>query len=297
MQNFIMRPNPSLFAKVLLALLVCLLASCSALRIGYANGDTFVYWWLDGYVDFTSEQKPWVRAHIDRLFAWHRKTQLPEYAQLLSQVQQRLQHGQTSQADVLADITTIKKRTAIVLEQSLPELADLALSLQPEQIAYLERKFASNNDKYRKEYLQGTLEDRQRHRYKQIMKHAEHWFGDFSAQQEAQIRAASDARPLNYEIWMAERMRRQQEMIGMLKKIQSTRPTRDTTIAILRQFVARSLENFTYAENKAFFDGSIEGMAQAVSVIVNVATPAQKTHAVARLQKLIDDCHQLAAKT
>lgn len=296
MQNFIMRPYRVLFAKVSVLLLICMLAGCSALRIGYANGDTFVYWWLDGYVDFTDEQKPWVKAHIDRLFAWHRKTQLPTYMQLLAQMQQRLQRDRTTQADVVADIDTIKKRAVLVLEKSLPELTDLALALQPEQIAHLERKFASNNDKYRKEYLTGSIEDRQRLRYKKIMKNAEHWFGNFSAEQEAQIRAASDARPLNYELWMAERMRRQQELIGLLKKIRAERPTRDATTAMLRQFIARSIENFTYAENKAFFDGSTEGMANTVAVVVNVATPAQKSHAIKRLQKLIDDCHQLASK-
>ncbi|HEY0843757.1 MAG TPA: DUF6279 family lipoprotein [Noviherbaspirillum sp.] len=291
-----MQPNRAFYARACVFLLVCLLAGCSALRIGYSNGDTVVYWWLNGYVDFTDDQKPWVKSHIDRLFAWHRKTQLPAYAQLLEQVQQRLQRGRTTQAEVVADIDTIKKRAALVLEKSLPELTDLALSLQPEQIAHLERKFAANNEKYRKEYLDGSIEDRQRLRYKKLMKQAEHWFGDFSAEQEAQIRAASDARPLNYELWMAERMKRQQEMIGMLKKIRAERPTREATMAMLRQFIARSIENFTYAQNKAFFDGSTEGMANTVATIVNVATPAQKAHAIKRLQRLIDDCHQLASK-
>lgn len=296
MQNFIMQPYRAFYARVSIFLLVCLLAGCSALRIGYANGDTFVYWWLDGYVDFTDDQKPWVRAHIDRLFAWHRKTQLPAYAQYLAQVQQRLQKERTTPAEVMADIDMIKKRALLVLEKSLPELTDLALSMHPEQIAHLERKFASNNDKYRKEYLHGSIEDRQRHRYKKIMKQAEHWLGDFTPEQEAQIRAASDARTLNYELWLAERIRRQQEMLGMLKKIRAEHPSREATAAMLREHMARSIENFTYAENKAFFDGSTEGMANTVAIIVNVATPAQKAHAIKRLQKLIEDCQQLASK-
>lgn len=291
-----MQPYRALYARAVVFLLVCLLAGCSALRIGYANGDTFVYWWMNGYVDFTDDQKPWVKAHIDRLFAWHRNTQLPVYAQMLTQVQQRLQKDRTTQAEIVADIDTVKKRALLVMEKSLPELTDLALSLQPEQIAHLERKFNINNDKYRKEYLHGSIEDRQRLRYKKLMKHAEHWFGDFTSEQEAQIRAASDARPLNYELWMAERMRRQQEMIGMLKKIRSERPSRDTVSAMLRQFMTRSIDNFTYADNKAFFDGSTAGMANTVAVIVNIATPAQRAHAIKRLQKLIDDCHQLSSK-
>jgi hypothetical protein len=297
MQNFIMRPYRGFLMKLSLFLFVCLVAGCSTLRLGYANGDTFVYWWLNSYVDFTHDQKPWVKAHIDHLFDWHRQTQLKDYAQLLDLIQQRIQRGALSPLEVRSDFATARKRAALVLDKAMPELTDLALNLQREQIVHLEKKFAANNDKYRKEYLQDSLEDRQLLRYKKVMNQAEYWFGDFSAQQEAQIRTASDARPLNYDLWMAERVRRQEEMLRMLNKIQTERPPREAVAAMLREFIGRSLENFTYAEHKDFFDTSTDGMAQMVAIIVNNATPAQKAHALKRLQKWIDDCHALAAKT
>lgn len=296
MQNFSMRPYRAFCVRAALVLLLVVLAGCSALRLGYANGDTVVYWWLNGYVDFADEQKPWVKTHIDRLFDWHRKTQLRDYAQLLDQARLRIQRGSTTAAEVRDDFTAVRKRAGVVLEKSVPELTDLAMSMQPYQIAHLEKKFASNNEKYRKEYLQGNIDDRQQHRYKKVMKQAEYWFGNFSAEQEARIRQVSDARPLDYEVWMAERMRRQQEMIRLLRKIQAERPPREAVSKMIREFIARSFENFTYDEHKAFFDGSTEGMAQMVAAIVNMATPEQKAHAAKRLQKWIDDCHALAAK-
>lgn len=294
MQNFIMQGYRAFSVKWSMLLFACLLAGCSALRLGYANGDTFVYWWLNSYVDFTDNQKPWVKAHIDNLLAWHRKTQLKDYAQVLSLVQQRLQQKVTP-ADVLGDYAVLKKRTLLVVDKAMPELTDLALSLQPQQIAYLEKKFASNNEKYRKEYLQGSLEKRQERRYEQVMKHAEYWFGNFSEEQEAQIRAASYARPLNNELLLAERMRRQQELIRILKKLHAERPTREAATAMLKDYVAVSAEHFTYAENKAFFDASSDGTAQMAAQIINLATPAQKAHAMKRLQKWIEDCNAMAA--
>lgn len=296
MQNFIMRVPRAFSARFSLFLLACVLAGCSALRIGYSNGDTFVYWWLNGYVDFTDNQKPWVKAHIDNLLAWHRKTQLKDYAKVLAQVQQRLQQRVTP-ADVQSEFDALKKRALLVADKAMPELTDLAMSLQPEQIAHLEKKLASNNDKYRKENLRGSLEERQERRYKQVMKHAEYWFGDFSREQEAQIRAASEARPLNNELLLAERMRRQQELIRMLKKIQAERPTREAVTAMLKNYAtAVAAGPFTYTENKAFFDASSEGTVQMAALIINMATPEQKAHAVKRLQKLIDDCNTLASK-
>ncbi|WP_420474742.1 DUF6279 family lipoprotein [Noviherbaspirillum sp. ST9] len=292
-----MQLRRAFFARVTLVLLAFLLAGCNALRLGYANGDTFVYWWLDGYVDFADEQKPWVRAHIDRLFDWHRKTQLRDYAQLFGQVQQRLQRGSAQPAEIREDFDAIRKRAATILEKSIPELTDLALSIQPGQIAHLEQKLAANNEKYRREYLRGNVDDRQRLRFKKVMKQAEYWFGNFSDEQEAHIRKASDARPLDNDIWMTERVRRQQELLQMLRKIQAEKPAREVVSKMIRDFIRHSFENFTYAEHKAFFDGSSEGMAQMISTIINVATPEQKAHAIRRLQKLIEDCHELAAKS
>lgn len=291
-----MQARNALVARAALVLLVLMLAGCSALRLGYANGDTFVYWWLNGYVDFTDEQKPWVKAHIDRLFDWHRKTQLREYAQFLGHVQQRLQAGPVNSADIHEDFNAVRKRAALVLEKAVPELTDLALAVQPEQIAHLEKKFAANNENYRKEYLQGNVDDRQRLRFKKVMKQAEYWFGNFSDEQEARIRKISDARPLDYNVWMTERVRRQQEMLRMLRKIHAEKPSREAVSRMIREFIAHSVENFTYAENKAFFDGSTDGMAQMIVTIVNVATAEQKEHAARRLQKWIEDCHALAAK-
>lgn len=291
-----MQPQRAFLARVTLVLLAILLAGCSALRLGYANGDTFVYWWLDGYVDFTNEQKPWVRTHIDRLFDWHRKTQLRDYTQLFGHAQLRLQRGPVQPAEIREDFDAIRKRAATVLEKAVPELTDLALSIEPGQIAHLERKFASNNEKYRREYLRGNVDDRQRLRFKKVMKQAEYWFGNFSDEQEAQIRKASDVRPLDNDIWMTERLRRQQEMLQMLRKIHAEKPAREVVAKMFRDFVSHGFENFTYAEHKAFFDGSSEGMAQLIATIINVATPEQKAHAVKRLQKLIEDCHELAAK-
>jgi hypothetical protein len=168
------------------------------------------------------------------------------------------------------------------------------LALQPQQIAHLEKKFASNNDGYRKEYLRGDLEQRQLARYKKVMKQAEYWFGDFSREQQAQIRAASDARPLNNELRLALRLRRQQELIALLKKVQNEKLGREATMALLKDYVAGVFGQFGDKQHKAFYDASKDGSARMVTTIINIATPAQKAHAVKKLQRWIEDCHALA---
>ena len=294
-QNFIMRPCRIFALRVCVFALAGLLIGCSALRLGYSNGESIVYWWLHGYVDLEAGQESKTRAVIGDLFAWHRKTQLPEYAQLLVQVRQLLSR-EAMPVDVLKVRDELKGRMLAVIDRALPALADLALSLEPRQITHIEQKFASNNENYRKEYLRGDLEDRQSLRYKKVMKQAEYWFGRFSPEQEARIRAASDARPLDNAFWMAERMRRQRELITLLTRIHAQKPGRDATVRMLREYVTTNFEGTGNEANRAFLDASTDGMAQMVALIVNIATPEQKAHAAKRLQEWIADFQVLGAK-
>lgn len=294
-KDSIMRPYRAFTLKAFLVLCACLLVGCSALRLGYSNGESVVYWWLNGYVDIEREQQPWVKKHIANLFDWHRKTQLDEYAKLLTHAEQQLDRNVTH-ADVLAQYDALKKSVLIVIDKALPELTDLALALQPEQIAHLEKKFASNNDEYRKDYLRGDLERRQHARYKKVMKQAEYWFGDFSREQEAQIRAASDARPLNNELGLQMRLRRQQELISLLKKLQEEKLGREATTALLKNYAAGVLDQFGNQEHRAFSEASRDGTARMVATIVNIATPEQKAHAKKKLQRWVEDVHALSRK-
>ena len=54
----------TLIIVVLLVLTGPWLTGCSALRLGYNNGPQLAWWWLDGYVDFSTEQTPAAKAAI-----------------------------------------------------------------------------------------------------------------------------------------------------------------------------------------------------------------------------------------
>jgi hypothetical protein len=127
------------------------------------------------------------------------------------------------------------------------------------------------------------------------MQQAEYWFGDFSREQEAQIRQASDARPLNNALWLQERQKRQQAMIALLKKIQTDKPSREATMAMLRHYAESVFSDDGHGANQEFIDASREASASLAAFIINLTTPAQKAHAIKRLQKWIDQFQALAA--
>lgn len=276
-----------------LFVLVALLSSCNMARMGYNNGETVSYFWLNSYVGFDADQKPWVKKEIGNLFAWHRRTQLNDYVGLLSQAQKRVARPVT-EAELLGDYDDVRKRILTITDRAAPVLADLALALRPEQIESIEKKFESNNEKFRREHLRGDLAERQRQRFKRTMKQVEHWFGNFSSEQESQIRLLSDARPMNDELVLADRMQRQAEMIRMLQRIETEKPTREAATGMIRQYVSGAMDHYGHPEYQSYFEKYRAAQARMVAGIINGTTPAQKEHFVQALQGWIDDFQTLA---
>lgn len=294
MQDFIMRSGRIMTTRLLILGLASTLLACSAARIGYNNGETVSYWWLNSYVDFEGEQKPWVKQHIDELFVWHRKTQLREYVRLVSRIQHR-DLSAVTKADLLGDYDDGRTRLMLLTDHAAPELADLALSLTPAQIANIEEKFTKNNNKFRKEYLNGNTADRQEFRYKKMMKQAEYWFGDFSREQQTRLRALSDARPLNNELMLAERLQRQKELLAMLQRIHAEKPSRDAAATMIRKYVADTDNHFGNRQQQAFAEASKDANAALVAEMMRMATPEQKRHFINTLQDWISDFNRLSA--
>ncbi|MBJ7309309.1 hypothetical protein H7U20_03735 [Rugamonas sp. CCM 8940] len=281
--------------RYLLVVGLLALAGCSSLRLAYDHGDTLLYWWLDAYIDFNADQKAVVKKDIDSLLSWHRKTQLHDYVQVLQNAQRQLQ-GNPGPAELMADYKDIKSRTQLLLFKALPELAELARSLRPEQIAKLEKKFSANNDEFRKKNMKGDRERQQKFRFQKSMEQFELWFGSFSREQEELIRKASDARPLDNEIWLDERMRRQKNILALVQKIQRDKLGKEAAMAQIHGLILDAFERLEHSERKAFFDASNEANIQLVLTVVRLATPAQKAHANKRMQGWIDDFNHLAAE-
>ena len=294
MKEFSTHPFHARVRMLLLIALVALAAGCSTIRFTYNNGDTLLYWWLDTYVDLDSSQSDWVKQDIKELFQWHRKTQLRDYSQLLGKFQQQLA-GNPTQADLLVNYREVKSRTELLAFKALPELADLARSIRPDQIAQMEQKFAKNNEDFRKKFMSGDVEKQQRARFRKSMEQFDLWFGHFSTEQEAVLRKASDARPLDNEVWLQERQLRQQKIISLLRRVQQEKLNKEQTMAAIHQLLREMFDRMESPERKQFFDAYADSTSKYILTAIRIATPAQKAHAHKRMQGWIDDFNALAA--
>ena len=119
-----------------LALFLALLSGCSLLRMTYPQLPTITYWWLDGYVDFTSAQTPRVQQQLADLLQWHRSTQLPDYATLLRRARGELPLD-TTPAQICRWADELTARLNIAYEQALPAAAEAALALSAAQMEHV----------------------------------------------------------------------------------------------------------------------------------------------------------------
>lgn len=277
-----------------LIVLMALVAGCSSVRFTYNQGDTLLYWWLDSYADLEGEQADLAKRDIDKLFQWHRQTQLRDYASLLGTMQRELA-GNPTQADLIGIYKEIRLRGERLALRAVPELTTLALSIKPDQIADIERKFISKNAEYRKKFIEGSTEKRQRARFKKAMDQLELWFGNFNSAQEDILRKASDARPLDSEIWLEERVWRQRHVLSLLRKFQHEKPNREQAAAQITAMQRELFGRMESPERKAFYDNYLDQTTKFMLTAIRTATPAQKKHAHERMQGWINDFQALAA--
>jgi hypothetical protein len=277
-----------------LVVLMVVAAGCSSIRFTYNHGDTLLYWWLNAYLDLDSDQSDWVKKDIDNLFQWHRSTQLRDYAGLLTKMQRQLGDGTVTQDELLSDYRDIKARTELLAFKALPQLADLAMSVKPEQIAQMEQKFAKNNEKFRREFMSGSAEDQHKARFKKAMDQLNLWFGGFSRDQEAQLRRASDARPLDNEVFMQERVLRQKKIVTLLRRVHDQKLNKDQTMSAIHDLLGDFFGRMDAPERKAFYDAYVDNTAKFILTAIRITTPEQKQHAQKRMQGWINDFNTLA---
>jgi hypothetical protein len=295
MKKFNTHPQLLQRGRVLfLAFLMVLAAGCSSIRFTYNHGDTLLYWWLNAYIDIDGDQSDWVKKDIDNLFQWHRSTQLRDYAGLMTKMQRQLGDGNVTQDELLADYRDIKARTELLAFKALPQLADLAMGIKPDQIAQMEKKFAKNNADFRKKFMSGSVQDQQEARFKKSMEQFDLWFGSFSREQEAALRKASDARPMDNEIWLQERTLRQKKIITLLRRVQGEKLNKEQTMSAIHGLLRDMFDRMDAPDRKAFFDAYVDNTVKFIITAVRLSTPEQKAHAQKRMQGWISDFNALS---
>jgi len=284
------------------AALALLLAGCSALRIGYGQAPTLAYWWIDGYVDVNGEQTPLIRNAVDRWFDWHRRTELPRYVDLLARAQREAMQPQLTAQSMCAWRDVALGRLQSAIDQATPALAALMLSLTPEQIRHIELKLAKDGVTLRADFAQADRTERARASLKRTLERFEGFYGRLDDTQRERLTQLLAISSFDAERWLAERDRRNRELVQTLTQVTTAARGLDsasaqslavTTVRTLAERVQRSPR----AEERAYQERLAQENCALTATMHNLMTPAQRRNARDKLKGWEDDLRALAGAT
>lgn len=280
----------------LAALLVLfMLQGCTMVKVAYNQLDTLLYWRLDSYADFTREQAPRVHESLAEFHQWHRRTQLPAYAELLQRIRPKLAESMSpEQACTVFD--QARSAADATLDPAQWTLVWLATELNEDQMRHIEKKQDSTDAEWRKEWMEKmTPEKLLEARFDQALSRAEMLYGDLDRPQKAALRAGLAASSFDAARSYAERQRREHDLLNVLRKIQVEKLGAEAARTLLKAYMTRALLPPDPADQR-YAQTLVQEGCTVFSRLHNATTPAQRAQAAVNLDRYTRDFRLLASQ-
>ncbi|MDF0675415.1 MAG: DUF6279 family lipoprotein [Nitrospira sp.] len=272
-----------------IAVFLVALAGCSFVTTAYRYADRIILWKLDDYFDLNRNQRHDLAQRLTPLLKRHRHEALPQYETFLREIGQRVERGLTSPDIDWAYATYDRLRTDL-LERVVDDSGIFLASVNVRQVRTFESALEKDNVKVMR-LVQTPVPERLYKRAESILDWLVDWLGPLDKEQRAQIREWSLALPDGQPIWVAYQQQRQQELLTLIQQAQTPeRIARElrTMLVHYDQIAPQS-----YKDAVSQMRTAAKTMALAIDHSV---TPEQRRHAVAKLQRLIDQIHDLQAE-
>jgi hypothetical protein len=267
----------------------CLVATSCALvgKLGYENLPTIAMWRVDGYLGLSSEQRELASRRLEGLHAWHRRTQLEDYVGFLKGVQRRVAAGPIEEADIRRWRVEVFERIRPIAEQAAPGVAEVALSVEPKQLARMREELERDNRKLRKEWMPPGHDDRIEARGRRYIDRAEFFMGSLSSQQKQLARRLAAEAPPTEDVWYAQRVARQQDMLALMDRIRREQPSEAVATGWIREHLLRYARPSEGPE-RAGAESSLAASDAMTATMLAHATPKQHEHLQRKLQEWVD---------
>jgi hypothetical protein len=175
----------------------------------------------------------------------------------------------------------------------------LMLSLTPEQLLHIERRFAKGNEKARDDFLQSDLAERKAASLERSVRRFEDIYGGLDEAQRARLAALLAQSSFDPERWLAERGIRQREMLQTLAGVSAAgRNGGERALALQHaQAAVRMLAGRLTRSPRADYDAHRQRLLQencaVAATMHNAMSPAQRQAARAKLKGWEDDLRAL----
>lgn len=258
------------------------LGGCSAVQLGYANSPSLVYWWMDSYADFSSEQGTQLRADLQIVHDWHRSMEIPRLVQQLRDLQAMAPKDVTPD-QLCAVVDAVQERVQVTLERMVPAIAAIAPSLQNGQFLHFSKALEARERKWQEEWLHPPLPQRNQRRAKQWIERLESFYGDLDKAQVAQVQAHIAQSAVNPETQLREIQRRHQDILQTLKRIRDKAMQKEAARDELHALLARSLRS-PDAAYRRYAEQVRQESCRLLAELHKSSNPAQRQQLVGKLK-------------
>lgn len=275
-------------AAVALAAGVAVSAGCSMIgRLGYDNLPMLAAWRADSYLSLNAEQKAIASRRMEALHAWHRSTQLDDYAALLREIQRTVARGDVDEARIRAWRLALFERWKPIADRAAPAVAEVAVTLEPGQMRRLRDEMDRDNAKLRREWMPEDRSERIEARTKRYLDRAELFLGALTPEQKQLARRMAAEVPDSEEQWFAQRLLRQQDLVATFDRIRTERPDAATASAWMREHLMRYAQ-VRDGPGRPFSESSLAASDAMSARMFATSTPKQRQHLQRKLQEWID---------
>ena len=272
-----------------------ILTGCSAVRLGYNNLPDIASWWLDSYIDFSDTQGPQAKAALQKLQTWHRKEELPAIAELLVQAQTLAPQNITpEQACKIWEGAQVRVESFI--QESSRLAAPVVSQLSAKQFKHLEKEWASRNEDWKKQWVQGTPDSRIKKRVDLAAERFNSFYGDLNLEQRQVLKQQFLQSTWSPEASYQRRLKRQQEQLLALQAMSSeiTKP------AMPLPQVEKALQSLILQSVRPKDAGELskqlqleQQACQNLAQLHNTMSPAQRLKAQRKLKDYETDVREL----
>jgi len=282
-------------ASLMAVAMSTILTGCSAVRLGYNKLPEIASWWLDSYIDFTDVQGPQAKVALQKLQAWHRKEELPAIAELLAQAQALAPRNITpEQACKIWEGAQIRIESFI--QESGRLAAPIVSQLSAKQLKHLEKEWASRNEDWKKQWLQGTPDTRIKKRVDIAAERFNSFYGDLSTEQRQLLKQQFLQSAWTPESGYERRLKRQQDQLSALQAMSSeiTKPAMplpqvEKMLQALMLQSVRPKDEAELSRQLEFEQKACQNLAQ----LHNTMSPSQRLKAQRKLKDYETDVREL----
>ncbi|OQW37531.1 MAG: hypothetical protein A4E19_12680 [Nitrospira sp. SG-bin1] len=266
-------------------MLLIFISGCS-LTTTYRYADRIILWQLDRYFDLNRDQRHDVTQRLSPLLDRHRHEALPQYETFLREIRQRVERGLTG-SDIDWAYATYDRLRTDLFERLVADTTAFLASVDDRQVRTFESVVQKDQAKAAR-LVETPAPERLKERAQTTLDFVKDWLGPLTKEQREQIRQWSLMLPDVEPMWVAYQQQRRRELVILLHQPRTP------------EQIARELRSmFVYHDQTApqSYQNAVRQMrdnAKSMALAIDQhVTLDQRRHAVTKLQRLIDQIHDL----